>query len=76
MDFLWKILDARALKKEQRGRLFLEMNTMLFGILGFLMWIMVRNFVFHTIDWAFCFVGYSGFLIGFVGGYMYLCRKE
>lgn len=75
MNTLWKVIGKQDLSKRGKMRWFLVLNCIKYSLLGFFVWLVVRNFAFDTIDWAFCFIGYPGFFFGFLGGYLFLCRE-
>lgn len=55
---------------------FLFINTVLFAGMGFLVWTVVRLFALKENMWAFCFMGYAGYFIGFLGGILYLYQTK
>ena len=75
MSGLWKWIDVKEISKEEKIRVFLFLNCLIHGVLGLLVWLVVSRFMLNTLGWAFCFIGYPGFFIGFVGGFLYLCRQ-
>lgn len=74
MQRLWKWIRRRKISSENRIKLFLFLNSLLCGVIGFAVWVFVGRYAFSTWDWALCFIGYPGFFGGFIGGFMYLCR--
>lgn len=75
MSVLWKWIDGKDFTEEGKIRFFLIFNCILFSLLGLLAWLIVSRFVLNTLIWAICFTGYPGFFVGFIGGYLYLCRN-
>lgn len=75
MSKLWEWMDKKDLTKEGKIRGFLALNCMIFSILGFFVWLTVSRFALSTIEWAICFVGYPGFFIGYLGGFLFLSRR-
>lgn len=76
MSVLWKWISQRKLSRGNKARLFLLLNSLIYSVAGILAWLLVRKFALGTWDWALCFVGYPGFFIGYIGGFLFLCQKE
>lgn len=75
MSKLWEWVDKKNLSEKAKTRVFLFLNIVLCGVLGFLVWMVISRFGLSTLDWAVCFIGYSGFFVGYLGGFFFLCRK-
>lgn len=75
MSILWKWVDGKGFSVEGKRNIFLILNCLLFSILGFGVWLIISKFALSTWDWAFCFIGYPGFFVGIIGGFLYLCRQ-
>ena len=75
MGILWEWLEKKKMDEESKMQFFLFLNTINFGIIGFLVWLVVSRFALHSLTWALCFIGYSGFFIGYIGGFIFSCRK-
>lgn len=75
MSRLWEWVDKKNLSEKAKTGVFLFLNMVLYGVLGFLVWMVISRFTLSTLDWAVCFVGYPGFFIGYLGGFFFLCRK-
>lgn len=75
MSCLWKWVDSRKHSKEVKIKIFIALNCLQFSALGFLLWLVVSRFALSTYDWAICFIGYPGFFIGYIGGFIFLYRK-
>lgn len=75
MSRLWKWVDRRKLSRENKTRLFLFLNSLIYSGEGFLAWLLISKFALGTWDWALCFVGYPGFFVGYIGGFIFLCRQ-
>lgn len=75
MPGLWKWIDSKNLKNKGKINIFLFFNCFIYSAIGFLAWTIVSRFALNTLDWAFCFIGFSGFFIGFIGGCIYLGRQ-
>ena len=75
MNILWNWINGKEQSYEWKTRLFLTLNCIVFGILGFVLWMILRNFAFDSIECAICFVGYPGFCVGYLGGFVFLYRQ-
>lgn len=75
MSKLWSWVDSKNLTREGKVRFFLFLNCSLYSLFGFLVWLLVSQFGLSTPDWSLCFVCYSVFFIGYVGGFVFLSRK-
>ena len=78
MTRLWNLIDSKEFSYEGKIRIFFSLNCLLYCVLGLIVWLVVRKLVpnINTWDWALCFVIYPGFFIGYIGGFIYLCRKR
>lgn len=76
MSMIWNLLKETHCKERVFERLFLVVNVVAWSVVGFLLWLVARNFVLKTADWAVCFVGYFGIFAGFIGGIIYLWNKK
>lgn len=75
MRRLWKWIADRNISYEKKLKVFLLLNTILFGMLGFVVWAIVSKFTLDTWYFALCFFGYAAFFIGFIGGYIFIVRS-
>lgn len=75
MSRLWKWVDDKKISRDAKTGLFLLANCIVCSVIGFTIWLIVSRFAFNTWDWALCFAGYPGFLIGYVGGLIFLCQQ-
>lgn len=75
MTGLYYLIDKRNISNKAKRNIFLFINSVIFSIVGFMVWLVVSRFTLSTLDWAICFTGYSGFFIGFIGGFLFLCQK-
>lgn len=76
MKYLWNHVDQLNYTTTQKQKLFLFLNSLIFGLLGFLFWIPVQFFTLRTLDWLVCFVGYPVMFLGLLGGILYLYNHE
>lgn len=75
MNILWNWVNDKEHSYEWKSRLFLTLNCIIFAILGLVLWMIIRNFAFNTLEYAICFVGYPGFCVGYLGGFVFLYRQ-
>lgn len=76
MSRLWRLIDNKKYSEERKIRIFLFINCLKYGVLGFLIWLVVKMFALNTWEWALCFICYPGFLIGYIGSFIFLCLKN
>lgn len=75
MEIIWNLTEKLSSKKEIRREVFLVVNSIIFSVIGFIIWAVISRFVLQSLDWMICFIGYFGFLGGCIGGYIFLCGK-
>ena len=76
MGIVWNILSEKICEKNILMKLFLTVNVLIWSAIGYLLWFSVHYFALNSIDWALCFAGYPGILIGFIGGVIYLWNRN
>lgn len=78
MTRLWNLIDKKEFTDEGKIRVFFSLNCLIYCAIGFLLWLVINRFVpnINTRDWALCFAMYPGFFIGYIGGFIFLCRKK
>lgn len=76
MRKLLEKIESRGLPKEDTGKIFLLLNSAKFALFGFIVWLLVSRFALSSIEWAICFIGYPGFFIGYLGGFLFLCKER
>ena len=59
-----------------REKLFVALCTVLFALLGLIVWFFLHFFICNSIYWLLCFIGYPAFFAGFVGGIFYTWKME
>ena len=75
MRLLWKyVQNSQKTQESDRDVItrFLTVNTISFGIVGFVLWCFVRLFMLDSWMWCVCFTGYGAVLFGYMGGILYL----
>ena len=68
MKLLWNAVNRLPVSKSLKHTLFLLLNTLLFGLLGFLVWLIVRTNALDTLTHMILFIGYPAMFLGFYGG--------
>lgn len=76
MELLWKNINKSNRSEKTNINIFLLCNTIFYAIIGMLVWFGVHFFTLDSIVWAFCFIGYSSFFGGFIGGAIFLYGKN
>lgn len=56
--------------------LFLVLNTIVWAVIGFAVWCIVRLAALDSIQWVICFMCYPAFFIGIVGGIIFLWNQN
>ncbi len=74
---LWKCIRGTSLKRKQKHRLFLALNVVCYGILGYILWLLLGERIFvNRAEWLTSFIGYPAVLGGFLSGIMFLFKKD
>ena len=74
---LWKCISRSHLTRKQKQRFFLIFNTINYGFVGYLLWLIFnRNISFNRTEWMFSFIGYTAVFGGFFSGIFYLFKKD
>lgn len=78
MTRLWNLIDNRKLSDEGKIRVFFFLNCLVYCVIGLLVWLVLSRLVIsiNTLEWALCFSIYPAFFVGYIGGFIYLSRKE
>lgn len=58
MNRLWIYIDSKKWQEATKYKIILIILGSLFGLIGCILWLIVRSFVFSSPKWLFCFVGY------------------
>lgn len=74
--YIWRYLKKQAWSKDREQKIFLVCSVLAFCIVGAVLWGLVGRWFLPEISWMLCFIGYSGFFGGFVGGLLYLWRHD
>lgn len=75
MNRLWNGINKLNYAYEMKIRIFLALNSIIYGLLGLAAWILIRNAACFSAEYIICFVGYPGFFIGYLGGFIFLSRQ-
>ena len=76
MEKLWKIVNTSKRSIEVNISIFLVLNTVIYGFVGFEIWLVVQNFALDSVWWTLCFVGYTGFMMGYLRGVLFLYKTD
>ena len=71
--YMMKIIYEVAKKNDV---VFLILNTVLWAVLGISVWAIISMFTIKEVIWCLVFMGYAGFFIGFLGGFIYLANNS
>ena len=74
MSWVWSFSQRICKEQKKSQHIFLWLNTVFFGVIGFLVWLVLRNLNLNNWDWAVVFAGYPAFFIGILGGILYLYK--
>ena len=75
MNIIWKTVSATSYLDQTKQRLFLLLNTLLFSLIGLIVWLTVGRLFAPGWHWLICFIGYPGYFIGYIGGIFYLYKS-
>ncbi|MGN0318412.1 MAG: hypothetical protein ACI4E1_10835 [Lachnospira sp.] len=74
--YIWNIIDKKNCGKRAKEKLFLFCTCALFALIGASIWFVAGQWVLRDFLWLLCFAGYPCVIIGFIGGIVFLWRKE
>lgn len=75
MKLLWNWTDKKDYLDEAKMRIFLFLNCVFTGVFGLVIWMIIRNFICHSATNAICFIGGLVFALGYLRGFIFLCRR-
>ena len=75
LNFLWNHIEQLNLRAENKLRLFRIALEIPAGVIGLLLWLVIRNWCLKTWDWMICFTGYPIMTTWFVAIF-YSCRHN
>ena len=76
MKYYWEWCDKLYKLLKENRTLFLMVNTICFGVLGYMIWFGLHFFCLNRLDWLICFVGYSAMVAGYAGGLFYFMKID
>ncbi len=76
MKIYWNWCEYLYLLLKCKTGSFLFINTLIFGIAGFLVWYLLHFFCLNNPEDMICFAGYFAVLPGYLGGLFYFMRKD
>lgn len=75
MGLIWKMISQQGWNKIKTQKVFLICSVLAFCFVGALVWLLIGRILMPSVGGLFCFVGYFGFFVGFIGGFIYLCQQ-
>ncbi len=76
MKNIFNKIDSLNIEFKYKVNMFLSFTVVVSALLGILFWYLIHFFIFKDSSWAFCFVVYPGFFLGFIGGALYLFKHD
>ena len=76
MNKLWDLVNNRELSDEGKIRIFLFLNCFISGCIGVTVWWLIKNVAFNSKECAICFACYAAFFLGYVRGFIFLCKQK
>ena len=74
---LWKYISRLDIARKHKHRIFLLINASLYGLLGYIAWLMIGEHIFvNRKEWLLTFVGYPAVLGGFLLGIFLLFKMD
>ena len=76
---IWNLLSSFGISKKTRKSLFLAMITILYALIGYVLWLVVGERLFpehRDWMWMLCFVAFAAFFPGFLLGIFYVYNHE
>lgn len=68
---IWEFSEGKVLE-ENRIKLFLVLNIVIWCMIGAVAWMAISRIVMKDILWLFLFSGYAGVFLGLIGGIVYV----
>ena len=76
MSKIWSFANDLKVKKYHKITMFIWLTTILYGLTGGLIWLLIGRIFLPGTEWLICFMGYPAIFIGFFGGILYLYNHE
>ena len=74
---LWKYISKLDIARKHKHRIFLLINVCLYGLFGYLLWLVIGEHIFVNRDeWMLTFIGYPAVLGGFLLGIFLLFKFD
>ena len=74
---LWKSINKLNIPRKHKHRIFLLINVAIYGLLGYLAWLLVGDSIFaNREEWMLSFVGYPAVIGGFLMGIFILFKLD
>lgn len=76
MSRLWNWINSREFSDEGKVRVFLFLTCAVSGVIGYAVWLILKDINFNSFESALCFVGYPALIVGYLGGFIFLCKNK
>ena len=74
---IWNYINHLNLARKNKHRLFLTINTIFYGLVGYLLWLFVGHRIFaNRLEWLLSFIGYPAIILGFILGVFALFKLD
>lgn len=70
MKYLWGFIDRRSWRIETKLLAAFLILGVILSAVGFVLWLILRSFVFNSVGWMICFIGWP-FVIAFFAVFIY-----
>ncbi len=75
MKILWEYIDRKDWNLDTKYRFIFFIFAIIAGLIGFVAWLIVRNWALSSLEWMFCFIGYP-VIISFPIVFIYISNKK
>ncbi len=76
MKSLWKIIDESDVSVNWKSKLYVASSTILSGLLGFVLWLVIGRLFFESMWSMLCFIGYPAVFLGFFNSIIVLYNND
>lgn len=76
MKKLWFMINKRGWSRSVKNGFFITLMTLGASMAGGLIWLLIGRNCWTDISGLFCFTGYAGMYVGFVGAILYLYNHD
>jgi len=75
LNKIWTYIEKQKWQAETKYRIALLIFGTLYALIGFSVWLIIRNWTLSTWDWMICFVGYP-VIISLIVVFLYSCNHD